>query len=656
VKSRAACRVGILLVLLLAGSAVWAQHLPQVPGPPYRPGEIVVGFEPTVPASTLQTLHVLHGALTVRQLPQISAHVMRVSTGGDVGALCANLSKLQGVRYAEPNYSRRVLLAAPNDPAYNNLDTLIAPFEEAAEPTWFQWGLHKVEALAAWGVWPNTYYTSATKPLNAVKVAVIDTGIDAGGVDGIPHPDYVNASGTSCDAALGGQIDMADGHNVLTGYDPNDFIDDYGHGTAVSGVIGASTNNGGTAPGNGTAGLGYNCQIMPIKAMDDTGYGTEADLAAGILWAVDHGALIINISAGDYYYAQVEQDAVDYAWQHGTLVVAAAGNEGDSMNRPLYPAACAGVMGVAATSWPDDYPASYSNYGDYVAVSAPGGDYSLVPLAFWGIWVPMPTEPVPLHDVGWEPGVAEYQYHFGTSLACPFVCGLAALYAGQHGITQSTPGGVMQMWRAILKGCDDIAGGPGWNPNWGWGRINAYQTMLDNDNRMATVGCLTGQISYYGTVVQNALVEAEPVGGGTGKSATTRSDGTYRIANLDPGFYNVTATIYAESDTLYNVEVEAGIDLPRVNIAVPAGVTYSISGTVTNAGDPLEGVEVSADGYSNTTAADGTYTIDPTRSRRVRASTPLSRQAGTSLSTRPKAMPRAWTSSARRTPTQFRAR
>jgi len=576
----------IILILLLASSTICAQQMPQVPapqfvGPAAAPGEIVVGFDTTLPQVSPQAATVLAGATTIRSFPQIGARVMRVPQA-EVGPMCASLANIEGIRYAEPNYRRRVLVAAPNDPAYNNVDTLIAYWDEGT-PTWFQWGLHVVEALGAWSVWPNTYYTSATKPPSPVKVAVVDTGIDAGGTDAIPHPDYINAGGSSPDAAFGGQIDFADARNVRSDYSPTDWADDFGHGTAVAGVIGAATNNGGTAPGNGTAGLGYNCQIMPIKAFDGTGNGSEADLVAGILWAVDHGALIINISAGDYYYSQAEQDAVDYAWEHGSLIVAAAGNDGDQTF--LYPAACTGVISVAATMWePLDSPASYSNHGEHVVVSAPGGDVSLVPLGFWGTWVPMPTEYVPMHDAGWEPWEADYQYHFGTSLSCPFVAGLAALYAGYHGITQSTPGGVWQMWEAILRGCDNPSGGSGWDPYWGWGRINAYQTMLGNNNRGATVGRVTGQLKYYGTPVDNAIVEAVPVGGGSPISATSRDDGMYRLSNIPPGLYDITGTYFGTSTTLYNVPVEAGVDLPRQYIAIPANPPPTVTSITPNSG------------------------------------------------------------------------
>ena len=234
----------IILILLLTSSTLFAQQMPrlaaaQFVGPASVPGEIVVGFDTTSPQVSPQAATVLAGATTIRSFPQIGAKVMRISQD-EVGPMCASLAQVEGIRYAEPNYRRRVLLAAPNDPAYNNLDYSIAPFYEGDE-TWFQWGLHVVDALEAWNVWPNTYYTSATKPASSVKVAVIDTGIDAGGTDAIPQPDFINAGGSSPDAASGGQIDFADARNVRNDYPPTDWADDFGHGTAVAGVIGAAT-------------------------------------------------------------------------------------------------------------------------------------------------------------------------------------------------------------------------------------------------------------------------------------------------------------------------------------------------------------------------------------------------------------------------------
>jgi len=123
----------IILSLLLAGSTISAQQVPQVPapqfvGPAAAPGEIVVGFDTALP--------VLAEATTIRSFPQIGAKVIRVPQA-EVGPMCASLANIEGIRYAEPNYRRRVLLAAPNDPAYSNLDTMYAYWDEG-DPTYYQ--------------------------------------------------------------------------------------------------------------------------------------------------------------------------------------------------------------------------------------------------------------------------------------------------------------------------------------------------------------------------------------------------------------------------------------------------------------------------------------------------------------------------------------
>ncbi|MBM3497136.1 MAG: hypothetical protein FJX74_00555 [Armatimonadetes bacterium] len=603
----------LLFALALLLSTADAQRLlgPSRNAPPFVPGQVVVGLRP---GDTQQALEITAatGARPVRTIPRIGAQVFRLPADREVTAAAADIAKLPGVRYAEPNYRRRVLaLPAPNDPAYSTIDYNIAPFDYATdgEATWFQWTLRQIDALQAWQIYPNVYYTQATKPPNPPKIAVIDTGIDWGGSDDTPHADFMNAGGTSPDAALGGQIDVAGGRNLISGApDPGDFADDYGHGTAVASAAAAAANNG-TTLGSGIAALGYHAQILPIKTFDNTGNGTEADTAASIVYAVDHGALIINISAGDVYYSQAEQDAVDYAWSKGSLVIAAAGNEGDSNNRPMYPAACDGVVGVAATTWPDDYPASYSNFGYYVMVGAPAGDVSMVPLGFWGTWCALPTEPVPIHDAGWEPGVHPYQYHFGTSLASPMVAGLASLYAAYRGITQATPNGPLTIMRALCRGCDDPLGTAGWNPNLGWGRINAWHTLLEDENRGSAVGGIRGQVLYKDTVVANAVVKAYPPGGGTATAtATSKLDGMYQLSNLAPGSYDVEASYFGEKQTLPGVPVETSSETPRARFNIGALPTLTWVGA---GGYSTDGVDPDSGAPSSTTFAFKVKYRDP---------------------------------------------
>lgn len=564
----------VAALILLASMAVGQGLMEAAPRPDFVPGQLVIGYEGDAPtpdaAQAVQSL----AASPVMGMPKIDAQVVQLPPGTDMLAAAREVAKQPGVRYAEPNYYRRALIADPNDPGYTTIDTLIAPWEEQSE-TYFQWPLHVVNAAQAWGVYPNTYYTQATKPANPTKIAVLDTGIDCGGPDGNPHLDFINAGGSSPDAALGGQIDMANGRNVITGApDPANFVDDYGHGTAVSSVAAASANNG-AMYGTGIAGMGYHAQILPVKVIDNIGYGTQVDMAAAIIWAVDHGALIINISAGEYTFAQMEQDACDYAWANGSLIIAAAGNDGAAGgggNKPLYPACLDNVIAVGATTWePLDYPATYSNTGYYLTLAAPAGDVSYVPLGFWLTWCAMPTDDVPLQAAGWEPGSYQYQYHAGTSLSCPLVAGLASLYAASRSITQSTPGGNLDIWKALCRGCDGGGFTPNWNPELGWGRVDAFQTLSGNDHRGATLGGMNGQVRYKSTVVKNADVKVYPEGSGTPLvTVSSKEAGIFSVENIAPGPYDVTASYFGEDQTIQHLVVESGYDLP--------GIRFNISG------------------------------------------------------------------------------
>ena len=278
------------------------------------------------------------------------------------------LSNSTGVRYATPNsqiHAESVVI--PNDPYYGN-----------------QWGLSFIDAPSAWGI---TTGTSST------LVAVLDTGIDlrsadlSGKVWNNPNP---GSSGHAGDYH---------GWNFVT--NTSNIQDNNGHGT---GILAASSNNA-----YGVAGVNWNATIMPVKILDSQGNGSLNNAIAGIYYAVNNGARVINASWGGVENSQALVDALNYANSHNVVFVTAAGN--DSSNNdvvPSYPASyrTPNELVVAAID-PSGNLASYSNYGaNTVDIAAPGTNiYSTV--------------------VG---GFANYT---GTSMSTPFVAGTAALLAGQ---------------------------------------------------------------------------------------------------------------------------------------------------------------------------------------------------------------------------------
>ncbi|ABG05132.1 peptidase S8 and S53, subtilisin, kexin, sedolisin [Rubrobacter xylanophilus DSM 9941] len=268
-----------------------------------------------------------------------------------------------------------------------------------------QWGLRKIRAPLAW----------SRARGGGARVAVLDSGVAAG------HPD------------LRGKI--AGRYNTDTR--TSSAGDQYGHGTHVAGIAAASTNNrigvAGTCPG---------CRLLAVK-LDGDGLITTTDLVRGINWAIGRRADVINLSLGGGGFSRPEADAIAKAWNRGAVVVAAAGNERSS--RRTYPAAYPQVIAVSATTR-SDARARYSNYGGWVDVAAPGGTSGT-----GGIYSTLPG--------------GRYGYLSGTSMAAPFVSGVAGLLAGQD-LANS------QIRRRIQSTAADL-GPRGRDPYYGHGRLDA---------------------------------------------------------------------------------------------------------------------------------------------------------------------------------------
>lgn len=296
-----------------------------------------------------------------------------------------------------------------------------------------QWSLDQVNADEAWA-------RGATGA--GVTIAVIDTGVD------LDHPDLK--------AKLVAGVDIVAGkRDCLPG--PQD---ENGHGTHVAGIAAAVTDNG-----IGVAGTAPDARIMPVRVLDETGSGPLEDVVAGIRWAADHGAQVLNLSLGELpvvgqlqAFNQDIEDAVNYAWEQGSLVVAAAGNE----TYPLcsYPAFAERAVCVAATD-SRGLPTYYSNFPNSLPMNgfrAPGGVGSIFFEDDEDVWSTI--WPGSGYDGG---AIAGYDTLAGTSMATPVVAGVAALLYDQ-GLTNAE---IVQRLR------DTSSNGGSFDPVMGWGIVNA---------------------------------------------------------------------------------------------------------------------------------------------------------------------------------------
>ncbi len=287
--------------------------------------------------------------------------------------MAAVLEQDPAVVYAEPNFVAGIVAGpaeappplVPNDPYYR-----------------YQWSFDLIQMPAAWDI-----STGA-----GTIVAIVDTGID------FRAPDLANAR-------------RRDGYDFVN--NDTDPTDDQGHGTHVAGTVAQTTNNA-----LGVAGTAFDTTLLPVKVLDDAGLGSYENIIKGVVYAVDQGADVINLSLAGRNGSQALQEAMEYARARGVLVVAAAGNASGPVSFPA--AYDDSVLAVGAIRY-DKTLASYSNFGPEIDLVAPGGDTSVDQnndtyadgIVQQTLKLPGPT----------------YSYLFfeGTSMASPHVAGLAAL-------------------------------------------------------------------------------------------------------------------------------------------------------------------------------------------------------------------------------------
>jgi subtilisin family serine protease len=306
-------------------------------------GELLVKYRQGVSEGERKALHYRHSLRELRRFRHLGVHHLKLPHGADMAAFMEKLKKDRNVEYVEPNYKRKPMGTVPNDPAW-------------AE----QWGLTRIGLPEVW---------SAVQGSRAVIVAVLDTGVDYTHQDLAPNiwTNQAETAGNNSDDDGNGYVDDVTGWNFYS--NTNDPMDFDGHGTHVSGIIGAVGNNG-----FGVAGVNWRVKVIPLKFMEEDGsIASEID---AIEYAVDNGAKIINASYGDPSFSQSEYDAIREAGLKGVLFVAAAGNEStdnDGTTRN-YPSSydLPNIISVAASDSQDSL-ASFSNYGAVsVHLAAPG--------------------------------------------------------------------------------------------------------------------------------------------------------------------------------------------------------------------------------------------------------------------------------------------
>jgi thermitase len=376
----------------------------------YHENEVVVKFNKEPSAAQIDQIKSEIGATSVRK---IGYTYVFLAEKMQAKQLMAYFSKWN-VQYVEPHFlyltNDTMGETAPNTPEpTDNADKVTANFLPNDNLfSKYQWNLPLIETVEGWQV---------TKGAEDIIVGVVDTGAD------LHHPD------------LQGQL--AQGYNVVGQNDVPD--DDVGHGTHVAGVISALVNNN-----LGVAGMTWFNKVMPVKVLDQTGAGSTYSVAQGIIWATDHGAKVINMSLGNYADSNFLHDAVKYAFDKDVVLVAASGN--DNTDRPGFPAAYPEVLAVAATD-SNKKKASFSNYGDYIGVAAPG-----------------------VNIASTYPG-SQYAALSGTSMASPHVTALAALVRSANPQLKNT-----EVYEIIRKSAQDL-GDPGKDKYYGYGLIDVVKAV-----------------------------------------------------------------------------------------------------------------------------------------------------------------------------------
>ncbi len=375
--------------------------------------------------------------------------VLYIEERKNIAELCSEINSNKLVDFSEPDYIGEAagikrFSTVPNDVFFSK-----------------QWGLKNNGTERTTG--GKLGKTGAD--MNVVKAWEIETGssdiivgiLDSGAK--IDHPDLSDRIWVNKEEIKNGRdddgngfVDDINGYNFA--YDNPNVRDDGGHGTNISGTVGATTNNS-----LGYAGIDQNCRLMICKNLDDDNLGEYSWWAASLYYASNNGARVINMSEGGYDYSKTLENAVNYAYEAGCLIVASMMNKnnGDS----YYPASFKNVMAIGATDTDDSRCREFtwgggSNWGKHIAVVAPGNK---------------------IYGLDYKDNFNYDVYWSGTSQATAYVSGIASVLLGQDPSRSN-----IELREIITSTAVDLVGDPredksGWDQYYGYGRVDLYEAL-----------------------------------------------------------------------------------------------------------------------------------------------------------------------------------
>ncbi len=511
-------RNSTIVVLTAAASALllWASAVPaQLRGKPQLPdrhvqSRVLVQPRPGLSDAELDNIVKGHGGKRGEKIKQLNVHVIELPPQANAVAVAEALRKNRNLKIAEVDGVLEPTLT-PNDPNYPS-----------------SWHLPRISASTAWDSAQGM----------GVTIAILDTGVD------VTHPD------------LAAQI--VPGWNFFD--NNNNVTDVHGHGTAIAGIAAAAGNNS-----LGVASVGFKSKIMPLRVTDTAGNGYFSMMASALTWAADNGARVANISFLGVSASATVDSAAQYMRSKGGVVTTSAGNTGVLRTDPPSPS----LTVVAATDTVDGR-ASFSSWGDYVDITAPG-------ISIWTT------------TRGGGYGAVS-----GTSASSPVVAGVYAL------MMSAKPGLQPANYDSVLFSSAKDLGGAGWDQQFGNGRVNAataVATILGttpSDTQAPSVaiaaptgGKVSGLVPVDATATDNvAVARVELLVNGTLKATDTGAP--YGMTLDSTAYADGPLTIQARAyDAAGNVASSSTVTLtvandtvaPTVAIQNPAAGS-TVSGTV----------------------------------------------------------------------------